>query len=480
MGTFIHRLDVKFVLLTTTVIILGAIVINYKIYMYEYNEHSEMAQHRALVIASTISDVIWSRINDTMIDSNDTQQIDLTDFMERFSMKQNYVRSVTIFDHNLGPISTYGIPMTESSQHLSTFLEGASTIILDSFYQNEKIIKVYEPIRLAQGRMGLLAMMISSEVERMGMNQLLRNLVWITIVVIVISVLLAIVVARIMAQPIKVLGQEMELIEPPDFKTLLKKDRKDELGILQERFLLMLERLRRSEKEKEKARDALIQAEKMASVGTLAAGIAHEINNPLAGLKQSIHRIEVNPENIAQTKKYITMIHDALTHIENVVKGLLDFSRKRELSLKEIDINGVVEDAIRMLEYQFKGNKIKCNKRLNPNLNTILGDAYYLEQVFVNLLINAVDAMPSGGNLTVSSLSDDKQVLIEIRDTGSGIEKSQLDYVFDPFFTTKEEGKGTGLGLSICYSIIKEHRGNITIESKVGIGTKVAVTIPYV
>jgi signal transduction histidine kinase len=339
----------------------------------------------------------------------------------------------------------------------------------------------YQPLNLGEAKhSGYLAVIMSYSLEKAGLHQLLINLVNITVTVTVISIFIAILIGRKLAQPIKTLARETELVEAPHYTTSLKKTRQDEIGILQEQFLVMLNRLRKTEAEKEQTRQTLIQTEKMASIGTIASGVAHEINNPLAGLKQSISRIINDPGNVNQTKKYGSMILEALLHIENVVRGLLDFSKKRELNFKNIDLKRVLEDSVNMLQYEFKRKHIRLQKQFSKQPALVSGNIYYLKQVFINLLLNAIQAIPKSGDVIVRTLVNGNDIIVEVEDTGIGIEASKLDKIFNPFFTTKGEEEGTGLGLPICYSIIHDHGGDITVTSQVGVGTKFAVTLPHV
>ncbi|MBI1910519.1 MAG: hypothetical protein HYS21_00795 [Deltaproteobacteria bacterium] len=212
----------------------------------------------------------------------------------------------------------------------------------------------------------------------------------------------------------------------------------------------------------------LIQSSKLTVLGELSAGLAHELNQPLTvimGLSQNILR--QTDKKSAQYEK-LKLIADASVKMEQVIKHLRIFSRNDCIAFKPVDLKGIIKDSIMILRELLTSRSIELKMKLNP-VPVILGSATRLEQVIINLVANAKDAMPSGGTLTISTSSSKTGGIsfakMSIRDTGTGIPAEIKDRIFDPFFTTKEPGKGTGLGLSISYGIIREHSGDITVES---------------
>lgn len=212
----------------------------------------------------------------------------------------------------------------------------------------------------------------------------------------------------------------------------------------------------------------LIQSSKLTVLGELSAGLAHELNQPLTvimGLSQNILR--QTDKKSAQYEK-LKLIADASVKMEQVIKHLRIFSRNDCIAFKPVDLKGIIKDSIMILRELLTSRSIELKMKLDP-VPVILGSATRLEQVIINLVANAKDAMPSGGTLTISTSSIKSGGIpfakLSIRDTGTGIPAEIKDRIFDPFFTTKEPGKGTGLGLSISYGIIREHSGDITVES---------------
>lgn len=216
------------------------------------------------------------------------------------------------------------------------------------------------------------------------------------------------------------------------------------------------------------------QSEKLASLGQLAAGVAHEINNPLTNISLNTE-ILLKKVDDAQTREKLEEIGDQVSAAASIIRNLLDFSRQTEPEVKAIDINNVVAKTLNMLSFYLKDTDV--TKDFSSTLPKIRADAGQLQQVFVNMIVNAVQAMPGGGKLRISTKLEDPHVIVEVSDTGHGISKEHLGKVFDPFFTTRDSKKGTGLGLSICYGIIEEHGGTIDVKSMPGKGTTFTVKL---
>lgn len=287
-----------------------------------------------------------------------------------------------------------------------------------------------------------------------------------------------ILVAKTLARPIKRLADEMATISETNLQSGLEAIRRDEIGQLQKGFLRMLRRLRQAAEERRKAQNTLIQTKKLAALGTLVSGVSHEINNPLAGLYNCLRRIDARPEDAEQTKKYATLMRKALAHIEHTVQNLLNFLRQKKVVHKRLNLNEVVAASLELLAYKLQKRGVDKQLRLDPRLPMISGDTGTLEQVFVNLIMNAADAMPEGGTLAITTQSCGGEVIVEVRDTGRGMPASALGKIFDPFYTTKEVGQGTGLGLSICKRFVTDHHGTIEVESEEGKGATFRLQFP--
>lgn len=234
-------------------------------------------------------------------------------------------------------------------------------------------------------------------------------------------------------------------------------------------------------KEIQDLQSQLIQVEKMASIGQLAGGIAHELNNPLGSIL-GFSQILVKETHEEDPKKQdLQRIERAAYRCKKIIESLLSFARQRDADFKELSLNDVLEETLALCENQLKKSRIEVVKQLSLDTPRILGDSNQLQQVFTNLIVNAVDAMTRGGKLTLTTqMASSEKAVAGVSDTGEGISKEHLNKIFDPFFTTKEVGKGTGLGLSIVYGIVKKHNGEIKVISQPGQGTKFSLEFPSV
>jgi two-component system NtrC family sensor kinase len=232
----------------------------------------------------------------------------------------------------------------------------------------------------------------------------------------------------------------------------------------------------------------LIQEDRMISLGKLVASCVHEINNPIQGLltfsrlmEDVLVKGQPTSKDLEEFKEYLSLMTPELERCGKIVSGLLSFSRETALEYHSINLNEVLEAVIALTRHKMELQSIKLTTHLYPGALWTRGNANRLEQCLLNLVFNAIEAMSGGGELSVVSELDgrEKLVLVEIRDTGSGIQEENLNHIFDPFFTTKEAGQGTGLGLSIVYGIIKNHNGSISVESKVGQGSSFSLKFPY-
>jgi signal transduction histidine kinase len=222
----------------------------------------------------------------------------------------------------------------------------------------------------------------------------------------------------------------------------------------------------------------LVQMEKLTSLGQLAAGIAHEINNPLTNASLGIQTLKLKFAANTGGSEIVEKLDAVERNIDKasvIARELLQFSRQRESEFSLVNMNSIVRGALTLLQYKLKNILVRQDLAEVPE---VPGDAGKLEQVIINVLSNAVEAMPQGGTISIVTSRSRAGVRVRIEDTGPGIPEGNLTRVFDPFFTTKEPGAGTGLGLSICYGIIKDHHGTIDVSSMKGKGTTVMITIP--
>jgi two-component system NtrC family sensor kinase len=282
-----------------------------------------------------------------------------------------------------------------------------------------------------------------------------------------------------------------------DQKTEL--DRPDEIGELAEAFDTMTQHLRERTDEAARlyaetvqrnqelaeintrlqtAQQQLVQSEKLAAVGQLTAGIVHDVKNPLAVIKGMAESLQEEPELKPYATRELALIRESATKANQIVSDLLTFSRQSTPEMKLQDLKATVEAALRITAFLARKANVQVSAALPDQSVYMIYDAQQIEQVLINLIHNAIQAMPQGGALRVSLSQAAEAVALAVQDTGTGISPENLRRIFDPFFTTKPEGEGTGLGLSVSYGIIARHHGRIDVESVVGQGTTFTILLP--
>jgi two-component system NtrC family sensor kinase len=245
------------------------------------------------------------------------------------------------------------------------------------------------------------------------------------------------------------------------------------------------DRVAKKSQELQRAHDHALRFEKMASIGKMAAVVAHEINNPLSGiltyaklLRKWVERGEAAGEKRGETAQCLELIALESRRCGDLVKNLLTFSRTSAVNIQPSNINAIIERSLRLVQHQLELGNIHQQLDLAEDLPRALCDAPQIEQVLLALIQNAIDAMPKGGNLWVSTHGNGLEITIQVRDDGMGIPLEILPQIFEPFLTTKESGHGVGLGLAISRSIIEQHNGRIEVQSEVGKGTTFRITLP--
>lgn len=317
-----------------------------------------------------------------------------------------------------------------------------------------------------------------------------------------ISASVAAIFLRFVGKPVKELVLGTKRVAGGDLTHILPVTTDDEMGHLAGSFNSMTESLRKANeeihgliknlenkveertRELKDAQEQLIQSEKLAAVGKIAATVAHEINNPLSGvftyIKLMERRLEKGQDgegNVEKFREYLATMGREVERTSAIVHNLLDLTRQREPSKKPCDINRLVEESLVIVQNKLKLHNVEVEKRLDP-LQNVEADPSQMKQVFINVMVNAAEAMQAGGRLTIRSFRDPgrNSAVLEFEDTGVGIPPEIMSRIFDPFYTTKE--KGTGLGLSVVSGIVKRHEGQVEVRSEMGRGTLIRITLP--
>jgi len=356
-----------------------------------------------------------------------------------------------------------------------------------AFVVSDWYITAYEPIEDIFGeRVGMLYVGVLEAKYADMRSKALFILISITVAGMALAVGLGYILANKIMNPVNQLIKASQQVTKGSLTPEIGPISKDEIGVLQSTFQDMIESLKERDRHRRaEAENRLIQSEKQASVGRLAAGVAHEINNPLTGILTFTRILQRSKDMGDKSQSHLQKIAESTVRVRKIVKGLLDFSRQTELDREPTDVNRLIRTVISAMDNQalVKGVTITFNP--GENLPMLTLDRSQFQSVLINLIINAFDAMEQGGTIIIStgiSLSasdtDQKGIEIVVADTGCGIQHEDLDKLFDPFFTTKEVGKGTGLGLSVSYGIVQRHGGTIRVQSEIDHGSTFTIWIP--
>ena len=311
-------------------------------------------------------------------------------------------------------------------------------------------------------------------------RELLNNLIFVALALLILSAVISLFWSRLITRPMEILSSAAKVVGSGRFDVRVKPSSRDEIGDLAQSFNQMAEGLDTREQELKASQAALIQSEKMAAFGQLGAGIAHEVKNPLAGIIGLAQLLLRKVEKDGPLYKNLEMIEKEARRSKSITENLLRFARQEKVSFMKIDLNAVATESAAIVDHQLGINQIKLKRELAQGLPQIIGNANQLQQVLMNLMINAQQAMEGKpGTVTLSTrLLNAGQVELRVTDTGPGIPKEIQAKIFEPFFTTKPAGKGTGLGLSVSYGIIKDHKGEVRIESTPGKGAAFIISLP--
>jgi two-component system NtrC family sensor kinase len=367
-----------------------------------------------------------------------------------------------------------------------------------AFVVNDWFITAYEPIKDINGQIiGIIYVGMLEAPYVYLKNSVVSVFVLIAIISIIALAIISVFTVKRITRPVNELYLLTEKVSKGELTARVQISSNDEIGELIRSFNEMVQSLQNATegyvnltktleqkveektKELERARDQLIQNEKLSAIGRLAAGIAHEINNPLTAILINSHLLKEKIGDNSRISEKLDLVIEETQRCAKIVSGLLEFSRQTPPEMKIVSINDIINKTLILFESVLLANNIKLETSLTQELPMIMADESKIKQVLTNILLNSIDAMPNGGNLRIQSLllPNRKVVEIEIKDSGIGIPKENLDRIFDPFFTTKKS-KGTGLGLSISYGIIQQHNGTIEVNSEVNKGTIVKIRLP--
>jgi two-component system, NtrC family, sensor kinase len=407
----------------------------------------------------------------------------LETYIDNFINRLGNVKYVIIFDKSGSAIIQVsrrgGIP---SSQNFRRDFNPSPTEEIQIFNdpQFEWVMEVNQPFIFSGKSWGAAKIGFDAQPIRDEISDVFFLLFGATILLTSIVLIILFLAINHMTSSLEKLVHEIDKIDFISDVDISLPIQHDEIGFLYHHFGLLKERLDNSKKDLEKAQKQIYQAEKLASIGRLASGVAHQVNNPLNGIKSCLYAIQQKQIDNPQVKEYLELINEGIDNIETVVKKLLGFARQQTISENLIDINDVITKVTNLFDIRLKEKMIEIKLNLADNLHEIQIDYHLFQEVIMNLLLNSSDAIEKEGTIIINTGEEDaSHIFIEISDTGCGIKHEDLKKIYDPFFTTKEVGTGTGLGLSVCLGIIESHGGKIDVHSTEGEKTVFKITLPY-
>lgn len=476
-----HSLKTRILFVTGSVILIIMMIISLAI-LFQWRTiliEKEITNAQSIVDAFTVpalDALIYAEQRELLKDDL------LETYIDNYMQRVNSIKYIEIYDNNNELVAAKDRNGSDSFTLDKIDANLKSNKYNSIIFQSTEygwLLDTYAPLKIANKKWGVVKIGFDAEPIQKEINDIFFVLLSLTILLSIATLTVLYFLIDKVTFKLKSLVDEIDKI---DFKTIqeitLKGD-KDEIGFLITRFDDLLKRLKLSKEQLETAQKQVYQSEKLASIGRLASGVAHEINNPLNGIKNCLYAIQKEPDNKEQTTEYLALINEGMSYIENVIKKLLGFAREQTQITDSLNINELIENVYKLLEYKFKQKQVVVTQNLLEDIPAISGDNQLIQEVIMNILINAYDAISEKGEIEImSGIKDEKHIFFSIRDNGIGLKENELDKIFDPFYTTKDPGEGTGLGLWVSLGIVENHNGQIKVNSIPNKETNFIVILP--
>ncbi len=392
---------------------------------------------------------------------------------------------------SLHPVNPQNNPDEFEKAALHSFSEGKNEIIDVQHSELGRVVRFIAPLVVSDSCLGCHARHGYNQGDIRGglsitipinwaddlIKRNIHSLIFIGVLSIVfVTIALFLMFETLIVHRISKLNKAMDSFpEDPPEQYLLPSYFKDELDNVYDNFILFCDRLKESQTELLKTRSQAHLNEKMASLGILTAGIAHEVNNPLGGMLNCVKSMRENPADQDQIERYLPLLDKGMRQIETTMRQLLNFGRTEPLNMRKVDVKTLFGECTQLLSYKLKNIELITDISVSVEHHL---DAEALKQIIINIGLNALQAMENGGTLTIGCRELGDELELTFQDNGIGITKENLSHIFDPFFTTKDVGEGTGLGLSVSYSLVKRMKGNISVDSELNKGTLFTINLP--
>jgi len=483
--TWANSLEGKFILAAAACIIVVCISAGIFLVRREEHLHHSDAFHKGYAL----SEMGRLLLTNVMVfqELGIMNRQDLVDYLDYFILnfreRNKDVLSVAVLDSQGTVLAHCDIGehgRCRTDEFLAKALTQLKTDISEISYEGKSALLITAPLNIDSKSWGALRIVLSLEEMHAAIGKLKREIIIISCCFLALALTGLKIAARKLSKPIVQLTQTMDNIRNHgdlQVQPALVR-RSDELGRLQNSFIWFLQRLAESDRERSKAIEQLAQNEKLVSIGYLASGVAHEINNPLGGITICFKSLAGFTAQTPDSVKLTMAIEDGLKKIKGIVEQLLDFSRASRTEKMPVDLNGLINRLLVLFQYEAQRRQIMIELELDQEIPCCVADENKVSQVFMNLITNALQAMDSGGVLRISTALEGEFCRIAFGDTGEGIAPEIIPHIFDPFFSTKKVGEGTGLGLSVSRGIIELHQGTLQVESEPGLGTTFTIRLP--
>jgi len=474
-------LRARFFLYSNTLIAATMTIVTLFAMVHERNTQHEAIDQRG----RSIADVMGILITDALVQEqlghlDDPEYIDesISQILDR---NQDLVRYMVVCDPDGRVVHATDRPLIGGFFPRALGPDAVAASPVTGFRRmadGDRLLEVRTTLGSKNDFRGSLAIGFSLEQVERRSEALARQAIVAAILLMLVNSVLTAVYVETLIHPILSLNETMKRATLGNLGVRASARTGDEVGELAGAFNRMMDELEAAGDREKVQRAQLAHTEKMAAVGTLAAGVAHEVNNPLAGVLACVENMKSDPEDAEARDRYLDLIVDGLNRIARTVSNLLNFSRQREMRLEKTSLNHNLKHVVELVGYQLRQAGIEVRFDLDSSGAVVLADHFQMEQLFLNLVLNAVQAMPRGGELVLRTRVGEDAVVAEVRDTGKGMPEEIRDRIFDPFFTTRDVGEGTGLGLSVSDSIAAAHGGTIDVKSTLGVGTIFRVELP--
>lgn len=401
---------------------------------------------------------------------------------ELYLRKELELRYVAVLDNHLQVISHsdfsefgkyYEDPFVKNAQHAHDVLVKRNKHTASQIDS----LEFATPLSIEGKRWGVLLFALSLESVQREAKVILFQIMSIACMALVVFFVLIYFLSQRFIRPIIDLSQAMGEVKVGMVEKTIPVKGKDELSRLAESYNEMVRRIRDTNEEMKLAHEKLLHSEKLATLGVLSSSVAHRINNPLGGLFNCVRMLKRKGDDSEFRENYLTLVEEGLDSIEETVGQLLWTAGKREGEEKSSAVAAVLAGVVKFLDYRMGKQDIVYADSLTPDLEIPVAP-HDLEEILLNTMINAIQAMEDGGRITVTAKKHMASIVIQIKDTGTGIPKDKLDKVFNLFYSTKKAGEGTGLGMWMTYELVVKYKGTIDLQSEEGVGTIVTITIP--